>query len=103
MNIDILQVSQFVANDGLLIDGQQRLRSLERYLDGEFPVFGYRWSEVTIVDRRFFEMSTIFACYVTETEDEDYLRSYYDMTNFGGTAHTEDQRAAPLAMRSEVR
>lgn len=38
-------------------------------------------------------MSTIFASYRTETVDEDYLRNYYNMTNFGGTAHTEDQRA----------
>lgn len=85
--------------DNLLIDGQQRMRALELYLDDAFPVFGYRWSEVTEVDRRFFEMGCIFASYVVSSNDEDYLRSYYDMMNFGGTAHTEDQRATKaLAM-----
>jgi len=79
--------------DGLLIDGQQRMYSIEKYLNDEFPVFGYRWSEVTELDKRLFKTNTIFGCYVTSTEDEDYLRSYYDLMNFGGTAHTEDQRA----------
>jgi len=80
--------------DGILIDGQQRMTALQMYLDDAFPVFGYRWSEVTEVDRRFFEMGTIFASYVTDSTDEAWLRSYYDMMNFGGTAHTEEQRAS---------
>jgi len=28
--------------DGYLIDGQQRMRAIERYLSDEYPVFGYR-------------------------------------------------------------
>ena len=28
---------------GMLIDGQQRIRAIEAYLDGEFPVFGAYW------------------------------------------------------------
>lgn len=79
--------------DNLLIDGQQRLHAVECYLDDQFPVFGYRWSEVTIVDRRFWEMTCHFSSYVTETEDESYLREYYNLTNFGGTAHKETERA----------
>lgn len=79
--------------DGLLIDGQQRMSALERYLNDEFPVFGWRWSEVTPVDRRSFEMTTIFGSHVTETEDEEYLRGYYNLTNFGGVAHKECERA----------
>ena len=78
--------------DDLLIDGQQRLTALENYLMDAFPVLGYKWSEVTVVDRRFFQNLT-FGSYITETKDEDYLRGYYNMMNFGGTAHTEDQRA----------
>lgn len=79
--------------DNLLIDGQQRMWALQCYLTDEFPVFGHYWSEVTEVDRRGFEFSRHFHCYITKSEDEDYLRSYYNMMNFGGTAHTEDQRA----------
>lgn len=79
--------------DNLLLDGQQRLHAIECYLNDEFPVFGYRWSEVTEADRRQWEISTHFHSYITESEDEAYLRSYYNMMNFGGTPHTEDQRA----------
>lgn len=79
--------------DNLLIDGQQRMWALQCYLSDEFAVFGYRWSEVTEVDRRGFEMSRHFHCYITESEDEEYLRSYYNMMNFGGVAHKESERA----------
>ena len=79
--------------DNLLIDGQQRMWALQCYLSDEFPVFGYRWSEITDADRRGFEFSRHFHCYITNSEDEEYLRSYYNMMNFGGTAHKEDERA----------
>lgn len=79
--------------DDLLIDGQQRMWSLQQYLEDAFPVFGYRWSEITDADRRGFQVTRTFGCYETQSEDEDYLRSYYDLMNFGGVAHTEDQRA----------
>jgi len=87
------QVIGHPALDGLLIDGQQRMFAIQKYLDDAFPVFGWRWSEVTKPDRRRLEMSTSFPCYITKSTDENYLRSYYDMMNFGGVAHTEDQRA----------
>lgn len=80
--------------DNLLIDGQQRMNAVECYLADEFKVFGFRWSETTEIDKRVWGMTTIFGSYVTETEDEDYLRGYYDLTNFGGTAHAESQRAS---------
>lgn len=79
--------------DNLLIDGQQRMHAIQCYLDDDFPVFGWHWSEVTIVDRRMWEMTVHFNSYVTETEDEEYLKSYYNLTNFGGTAHKESERA----------
>lgn len=79
--------------DMLLIDGQQRMYALQRYLDDEFPVFGWHWSEVTESDRNAFDMGTIFAAYVTRSEDEAFLRSYYNLMNFGGVAHKESERA----------
>lgn len=78
--------------DDLLIDGQQRLNAIEEYLSDGFPVFGYRWSEITRVDRRVFD-TIVFPSYITETDDESYLRQYYNMMNFGGTAHKEGERA----------
>lgn len=79
--------------DNLLIDGQQRMTAIERFLDDHFPVFGWRWSEVTPTDKRVWGVSIAFASYITQTEDEDYLRSYYNLMNFGGTAHKETERA----------
>lgn len=79
--------------DGYLIDGQQRMRAIERYLDNEFTAFGFRWEQVTDTDRRVWRMLVKFNCYETRSDDGEYLRDYYNLMNFGGTAHTEDQRA----------
>ncbi len=79
--------------DNLLIDGQQRMLALQDYIEDKFPVFGYRYSEVTDVDRRMFEISTHFSSYRTNSEDEQFLREYYNLMNFGGTAHKDDERA----------
>ena len=79
--------------DNLLIDGQQRLNAIQCYFEDAFPVFGYRWSEVTEVDRRGFLMGRHFSSYITRTDDETYLREYYNMMNFGGVAHKESERA----------
>lgn len=83
--------------DNIIIDGQQRMHAIERYLADAFPIFGWHWSEVTEVDRRYWELSTAFASYETRSEDEGFLRGYYDMMNFGGTKHSDDQRAVPAA------
>lgn len=79
--------------DNLLIDGQQRMNAIQCYLSDEFSVFGYKWSETTKVDKRFFRSGVRFASYITETNDEEYLKGYYNMMNFGGTAHKESERA----------
>lgn len=79
--------------DNLLIDGQQRLYALQCYFENRFPVFGYKWSEVTEVDRRGFLMSRHFSSYITSTNDEEYLRNYYNLMNFGGVAHSDSERA----------
>lgn len=79
--------------DHLLIDGQQRMSAIEDYIKDEFPVFGERFSEIDARDERRWGMTTIFASYVTETEDEDYLKGYYNLMNFGGVAHKETERA----------
>ena len=82
-----------LALDNLLIDGQQRMIALQRYLEDGFAVFGHRWSEVTVLDRRAFEYSTSFPCYETQSTDEQWLRDYYNRMNFGGTAHKKEERA----------
>jgi len=80
--------------DMIIIDGQQRLSAIEDYVEDRIDVFGGRWSDVELVDRRRFK-GTTFARYETRSEDENFLRRYYDLMNFGGVPHEPDQRAAP--------
>src|SRR5690606_28851260 len=79
--------------DNLLIDGQQRMNALELYFNDEFPVFGYKWSEVTDVDRRLFLYSIPFPSYSLRSHDEQELRNYYNLMNFGGVAHKDGEQA----------
>lgn len=83
----------FHRTDLWLIDGQQRLTALDRFFDDFFPVFGLFWSEVDTVRKRNFLSSTGFPAYETRIYDETALRDLYDRLNFGGVAHTADQRA----------
>lgn len=83
---------KFHKTDRWLIDGHQRLTALDRYWNDEFEVFGYKWSELTDVDHRLF-LFTGFASSVVKMTNEASLRELYNRMNFGGTAHTEEQRA----------
>jgi Protein of unknown function DUF262 len=76
----------------LLIDGQQRLRALQAYLEGEFKVFGFRWDELNRLEQRRFE-GVQFPRVSVYLTNETELRDFYNRMNFGGTPHTEDQRA----------
>lgn len=79
-------------NSFLLIDGQQRLKAIEDYWNDEFPVFGLYWSEVPKAEQRRF-MQTKFPSYEIDLGSDEELREAYNRMNFGGTPHTEDQRA----------
>jgi len=83
--------------DGLLIDGQQRLFAIERYLKGELAVEGpdgnkYRFTELTDEEKaHFYRMPMGFQVVSVKTEDK--LKELYNLLNFGGTPHEESQRA----------
>lgn len=79
--------------DNLLIDGQQRLSAIEDYVSDMFRVFGYLYSEITPIDKRRFRTGIIFPAYITRSEDETYLREYYNLMNFGGVSHSDHERA----------
>ncbi|MFJ4347658.1 DUF262 domain-containing protein [Pseudomonas sp. NPDC089401] len=88
----------FAINSEVLLDGQQRLTALEGYLLGEFGVpdaLGQVrfWSELGNAERRRF-LNTPFAQARVHSDDETALRQAYDLRAFGGTPHTEDQRAS---------
>ncbi len=77
-----------------LIDGQQRIRAILKYVAGEFPVLGWYWPDLPRVDKRIFGNSRIFArAEIRENLTEAQIREMYNAMNYGGTQHTEDQRA----------
>ena len=87
----------YAQNSEVLLDGQQRLTALESYLLGKFGVpdadgcVRY-WAEVGDKERKRF-LAMPFAQARVHSSDEAALRKVYDLRAFGGTQHTEDQRA----------
>lgn len=81
----------------LLLDGQQRLNAIEQYIENKLAVEDVDgtprlWEELPTVEKRRFKMRT-FARATVNSFDEKVLRKIYDLHNFGGTPHTESQRA----------
>lgn len=73
--------------DNWLLDGQQRVTALLAYMADAFPVMGYRFSELSKVDHRYWDMGTSFPMAETCIEDEAQLREVYDRLAYGGTPH----------------
>jgi hypothetical protein len=73
--------------DNWLLDGQQRVTAVYAYLNDEFPVLGYRFSELSPSDYRRWGMSVQFGCLQTCINDEAKLRDIYDRLAYGGTPH----------------
>jgi hypothetical protein len=96
----MVNFSRSMADDDthmLLLDGQQRLRSIERYWDDELTVTGddgnaYFWSELTEREKANFERIP-FPWVCTNYGTDAELREAYNRHNFGGTEHTAGQRA----------
>ena len=78
--------------DRWLIDGQQRLRAIQSYLDNEFPVFNFFWKELNGLEVRRFGNFPFAKTEIRESS-EIKLKLLYNRLNFAGTPHTEDQRA----------
>lgn len=82
----------------LLIDGQQRMRALKAYLEEGLRIFvgteyEHCWDDLDVVQQRRFNGVSIGYITIDDGFDMDALREIYNRLNFGGTAHTEDQRA----------
>lgn len=92
--LDFLADGTSAPMSGWLLDGQQRISALRDFLSGELTVF----EDVTYASlpkpkaMRF--LRTPFPCFELEyTDDEAALKDLYNRLNFGGTPHTEAQRA----------
>ena len=84
-------------NSEILLDGQQRLHSLEEYFMDRLAAPDIQgqprvWSELGNVERKRF-LSTIFACSSVGSDDEMALRRTYDLCASGVTPRAHDQRA----------
>lgn len=75
-----------------LLDGQQRIRAIYAFLNDEFPVYGVYYSNFDVVQKRAFD-NLPFPCCMTKFTTREKCVEYYNRMNFGGTAHTEDQKA----------
>ncbi len=81
----------------ILLDGQQRLFAIERYITGQIRVPDMNgepclWSELARSEQFRFK-NRVFSKEEVSIFDENRLRELYDLRNFGGVAHTEEQRA----------
>lgn len=94
---DVFKGGKFHHTDRWLIDGQQRIAALLAYVANEFAVFAgtpheHRWSDLNIVERRYFGHIQIGYSKLTTT-NEAKLRAAYNALNFAGVPHTPDQAA----------
>jgi len=87
------------ANMDVVLDGQQRLHAIERYITGQIPALDSQgipryYRELDTVQRRRFG-HIVFAYEAVGEPDEQALRQIYDLRNFGGTPHLQSERALP--------
>jgi len=78
-------------NAEAVVDGQQRLNTLERYLRNEITLFGMYFKDLNKSERRHFhkiqmDVETIFS---NKKKDIDKI---YNMRNFAGVPHEESER-----------
>jgi len=76
----------------ILIDGQQRVNALNRYIKNEFSVFGLFWKELTRIEKRDFRERPI-GIRRCECYDEQLLKDLYNHHNFSGVKHKASERA----------
>lgn len=77
---------------GILLDGQQRLSTIEEYLNDGFQVFGLMWSELNRREKGRF-LRAKFGYFEVSLKTEQELRELYNRLALGGTPHTEADRA----------
>lgn len=67
--------------------------AIKKYKQDEFKVFGYYWSELDLIDQCRFNNAS-FPCTQISIKSLEELKEIYNALTFGGTPHTEDQRAS---------
>jgi hypothetical protein len=100
LNMKMQNPNLFAKTDRWLIDGQQRLTAIQNYLQDDITVFAgteceHKFSDLNEIELRRVRQIGISVIRI-HTIDEQLCRVIYDRLNFGGTPHTEDQKAIPL-------
>ena len=97
LNMKMQNPNLFAKTDRWLIDGQQRLTAIQDYLKDDLTVFEGTECEHKFSDLNEIELRKIYQINISviriHTIDEQLCRVIYDRLNFGGTPHTENQRA----------
>lgn len=74
--------------NGWLLDGQQRMTTIYSYMNGEFPVYGSLFSELTNEERNhFYRIGITFI--QTDITDPVLCEDLYNRLAYGGTNHLE--------------
>lgn len=89
---------KYPASADLLLDGQQRLRSIKAYMKKGLRIFvgtehEHCWDDLSRRQKRRYESTSISYISIDDNHDMERLKEVYNRLNFGGTNHTEDQRA----------
>jgi hypothetical protein len=89
---------------GWLLDGQQRITAIRDFVAGEFAIFdGIRYPDMSLGDRRKRFDNVVFPCVVIEyTGDEQKLLELYRRLNYGGTAHSAQDREQVELRQAEL-
>lgn len=103
VGLGTFMVNSCICNDAIdqiLLDGQQRLRAIERYFDGEIAVVGqdgnaYLWKELNEGEQAHF-LRISFPWIESQYKVEQDCVDAYNRHNFGGTQHEESERAQLL-------
>ncbi|WP_455233421.1 DUF262 domain-containing protein [Geopseudomonas aromaticivorans] len=76
---------------GWLIDGQQRITAIARFVSDDLAIFnGLRYSDLSLAEKRLRFGNLVFPCIELEYQpDEELLKELYRRLNFSGTAHTQ--------------
>lgn len=83
---------------GWLIDGQQRIAAIRDFMNNAFAVFDdVYFHSLSRAERMRFHRQPFPCVELDYTDDEAVLIDLYDRLNFGGTPHTEEQRASVIA------
>lgn len=87
--------------DRVLLDGQQRLTAIQRYMRDEFEVFGAKYSELSKPEELRFQRRG-FTRFETSLDNLEDLRELYERLAYGGVPHQAEKTIAALKAAQNI-